>query len=229
MSARTDTNAIFDPSGDHAGLCSPAESLVSFLRSVPSANMTKTWGRESGVAASQSNEPGSTEETSSSNLAVNAISPPSLEPEQARFRLFDSITTFLKNAARSQPILLVLDDLHWADRSSLPLMEFLAKEIGVSRLLVVGCYRDVEISRKHPLSETLAQLARESAGVGFQRHLLRGLNPLRTQEIGLSGYELGQGYRGYHRHTTVLLRAGLIAWVTPSSFSCRPMMELRFT
>ena len=211
MSARTDTNAIFDPSGDHAGLCSPAESLVSFLRSVPSANMTKTWGRESGVAASQSNEPGSTEETSSSNLAVNAISPPSLEPEQARFRLFDSITTFLKNAARSQPILLVLDDLHWADRSSLPLMEFLAKEIGVSRLLVVGCYRDVEISRKHPLSETLAQLARKSAGVGFQRHLLRGLNPLRTQEIGLSGNELGQGYRGYHRHTTVLLRAGLIA------------------
>ena len=45
--------------------------------------------------------------------------PPALEPEQARFRLFNSITTFLKNAAQSQPLMLVLDDLHWADRSSL--------------------------------------------------------------------------------------------------------------
>ena len=52
-----------------------------------------------------------------------------LEPEQARFRLFDSITTFLKNAAQFQPIVLVLDDLHWADRSSMLLLEFLAREM----------------------------------------------------------------------------------------------------
>ena len=56
-------------------------------------------------------------------------SPPTLEPEQARFRLFDSIATFLKNAAQNQPMMLVLDDLHWADRSSLLLLEFLAREI----------------------------------------------------------------------------------------------------
>jgi predicted ATPase len=52
-----------------------------------------------------------------------------LEPEQARFRLFESITTFLKNSARSQPLLLVLDDLHWSDRSSLLLLEFIAHRI----------------------------------------------------------------------------------------------------
>jgi len=40
--------------------------------------------------------------------------PPALEPEQARFRLFDSITTFLKTAAQSRPLMLVLDDLQWA-------------------------------------------------------------------------------------------------------------------
>ncbi len=66
--------------------------------------------------------------------------PPALEPESARFRLFDSITTFLKNASQSQPLMLVLDDLHWADRSSLRLLEFIARELGASRLLVVGCY-----------------------------------------------------------------------------------------
>ena len=69
---------------------------------------------------------------------------PSLEPEVSRFRLFDFITTFLKNAAQSQPLMLVLDDLHWADKPSLLLLQFLALEIASNRLLVVGTYRDVE-------------------------------------------------------------------------------------
>ena len=80
--------------------------------------------------------------------------PSALEPEQSRFRLFSSITTFFKNA--TQPRMLVLDDLHWADNPSLLLLQFLAREMGESRLLVVGTYRDVELSRQHPLSETLA-------------------------------------------------------------------------
>ena len=53
--------------------------------------------------------------------------PAVLEPEQARFRLFDFITTFLKNAAQRQPLILVLDDLHWADQPSLLLLQFLAR------------------------------------------------------------------------------------------------------
>jgi predicted ATPase len=92
--------------------------------------------------------------------------PPALEPEQARFRLFDSIATFLKNAAQTQPLVLVLDDLHWADKPSLLLLQFLARQLAGSRLLLVGCYRDVELSRQHPLSEALAQLSREPV---FQR------------------------------------------------------------
>ena len=104
--------------------------------------------------------------------------PPAVEPEAARFRLFDSITTFLKNAALNQPLVLVLDDLHWADKPSLLLLQFLARELAMAqpgRLLVVGCYRDMELSRQHPLSETLAQLSRSVSG-GFQRVLLRGLD-----------------------------------------------------
>ena len=50
--------------------------------------------------------------------------PPSLEPEQARFRLFDSVTTFLKNTSKLQPLVIVLDDLHWADKPSLLLLQF---------------------------------------------------------------------------------------------------------
>ena len=97
---------------------------------------------------------------------------PALEPDQALFRLFDSITTFLKNASQNQTLMLVLDDLHWADRSSLLLLEFLVRELGESRLLLVGCYRDTELSQQPLLAETLAQLSREPT---FRRQVLRGL------------------------------------------------------
>jgi len=98
--------------------------------------------------------------------------PPSLEPEQARFRLFDSITAFLKNAAKVQPLVLVLDDLHWADKPSLLLLAFLAREISDTRLLVIGTCRDMELSRQHPLAQTLGELARQGLS---ERILLAGL------------------------------------------------------
>lgn len=80
--------------------------------------------------------------------------------EQARFRLFDGIATLLRNATAHQPLLLVLDDLHWADPPSLLLMQFVARELEQARLLIIGTYRDVEVGRRHPLSATLAELAR---------------------------------------------------------------------
>jgi class 3 adenylate cyclase len=98
--------------------------------------------------------------------------PPSLEPEQARFRLFDSITTFLKNASAAQPLVLVLDDLHWADKPSLLLLQFLTSELRGARALILGTYRDVELGRQHPLAQTLGELARENLS---RRILLRGL------------------------------------------------------
>ena len=98
-----------------------------------------------------------------------------LEPEQARFRLFDSISAFLKTASLRQPLVLVLDDLHWADQPSLALLQFVARELGGARLLIIGTYRDMELSRQHPLAEALGELTRERL---FQRVLLRGL----TQE-----------------------------------------------
>ena len=100
--------------------------------------------------------------------------PPTLDsPDQARFRLFDSITAFLKSASQKQPLVLVLDDLHWADQPSLLLLQFVARELGNSRLLLIGTYRDMELSRQHPLAESLGELTRERS---FQPVLLRGLS-----------------------------------------------------
>ena len=97
---------------------------------------------------------------------------PSLPPEQARFRLFDGVATFLRIAARTRPLVLILDDLHWADKPSLLLLQFLAREIRDARLLLVGTYRDVELRRQHPLAQVLGDLAREPL---CRRVVLRGL------------------------------------------------------
>ncbi len=94
------------------------------------------------------------------------------DPESARFRLFDSIATFLKNTASSTPLVLMLEDLHWADKPSLVLLEFVARELANSRILIIGNYRDIELNRRHPLSVTLGDLSRERL---FERVVLRGL------------------------------------------------------
>jgi DNA-binding SARP family transcriptional activator len=94
------------------------------------------------------------------------------DPQQARFRLFDAIADFLKNASRTRPLVIVLDDLNWADSESLLLLEFAARELPDAAVLLIGTYRDIELSRRHPLSKTLGELARERP---FERVLLRGL------------------------------------------------------
>ncbi|MDP6823011.1 MAG: AAA family ATPase [Dehalococcoidia bacterium] len=99
-------------------------------------------------------------------------------PEAARFRLFRSIAQFVSRAAEKSPLVLILEDLHWADRPSLLLLEFLAGELADSPVLLIGTYRDVELNRRHPLAQTLAELNRQQH---FLRMTLRGLE---EEEVG---------------------------------------------
>ncbi len=99
--------------------------------------------------------------------------PADMETEQARFRLFDSFATFLAGASRGRPMVIVLDDLHWADEPSLLLLRFVARRLAETGLLLIGTYRDVELGRHHPLADTLVELA----GIeGSRRVSLRGLD-----------------------------------------------------
>ncbi len=119
--------------------------------------------------------------------------PPAVEPEQARFRLFDSVTTFLKNAASREPLVLILDDLHWADKPSLLLLHFVAREMAEARLFVVGTYRDVEVDRTHPLTAVVNELRRERL---FERIVLRGLpqDDVRALITGIGGHDVSDAF-----------------------------------
>ena len=84
---------------------------------------------------------------------------PAPDDEHGRFRLFDAVSGFLAEASRSRPIVVVLDDLHWADASSLDLMRFVAQQLADTRLLVVGTYRDAELGQTQSVSTVLGEIA----------------------------------------------------------------------
>jgi len=87
--------------------------------------------------------------------------PAQLEGEGARFRLFEAARSFMGSAAEDRPVVVVLDDLHAADEPSLLLLQFVARDLEHSRLLVVGAYRDVDPTLREPLTSALAELVRE--------------------------------------------------------------------
>jgi tetratricopeptide (TPR) repeat protein len=101
-----------------------------------------------------------------------------LDPDQERFRLLDSFATFLQKASDAQPCVVVLDDLHGADATSLALLQFLSREVRDARLLILGTYRDDEVGAEHPLARTLAGLPREAT-----RIVLEGLSPADVGEL----------------------------------------------
>lgn len=77
-----------------------------------------------------------------------------------RFRGYDATAMYIRAQAARQPLVLVLDDLHWADLSSLRLLAFLARQLRDAAVLVIGTYRDVEVaSGEHPAGPLLAELA----------------------------------------------------------------------
>jgi DNA-binding SARP family transcriptional activator len=88
--------------------------------------------------------------------------PIGLDSEGARFRLFVATAEFLRNVSASRPLVLFLDDLHAADAPSLLLLRFLARELGSSRIVLLGAYRDVDPIPGQPLTELLAEVGREA-------------------------------------------------------------------
>jgi DNA-binding SARP family transcriptional activator/tetratricopeptide (TPR) repeat protein len=88
--------------------------------------------------------------------------PSESEAEAARFRLFDSTATFLKNSSVERPLVLAFDDLHAADEPSLLLLRYVATALEDSRIVIVGTFRDLDPTVQDPLESTVAELGRAS-------------------------------------------------------------------
>lgn len=93
-------------------------------------------------------------------LFPNIPPPLDLPPGQERYFLFNSLREVLSRASAERPLFLVLDDLHWADEATLLLVEHLAERISRLAIVVVGTYRDTEVTPDHRLARSLEDLLR---------------------------------------------------------------------
>jgi ATP/maltotriose-dependent transcriptional regulator MalT len=81
-------------------------------------------------------------------------------PDWVQARMLEAVLSVLHRLGERQPLLLVVEDLHWADRSTRDVLAFVARTARTERLLVVGTYRTDEIHRRHPIRPWLAEMER---------------------------------------------------------------------
>ena len=137
-----------------------AQVLRGLARSVEPAELARWVGAGAAeiaqIAPELRDQIGGAPERPSSTLGL---------PEQARFRLFESVLAFLGKAAEAQPLLIVLDDLHAADPTSLLMLVAFSRQVRVTRATAIGTYRTLEVKQMPEHAALIAQAERE--GVAF--------------------------------------------------------------
>lgn len=100
--------------------------------------------------------------------------PPKVAPERERVRLFEAFSTCLAALAKPRPLVLLLEDLHWAGEASIAALQFLGNRVTALPILIVATYRDEEAPRGHPLRRARRELAEAGAlSTVSPRHLRR--------------------------------------------------------
>jgi class 3 adenylate cyclase/tetratricopeptide (TPR) repeat protein len=116
------------------------------------------------------------------------------DPETERYLLYGAAAGLLQTAGEQEPLLLVLDDLQWADAPTLSLLRHVVGSDSPISVMVIATYRDSDLSREHPLTALLADLHREQ---GVERVKLTGLdgNEVRALMEAAAGHELQEDGR----------------------------------
>jgi predicted ATPase len=144
-----------------------------------------------------------------------AIAPGELD----QARIFEQYTTVLQVMAAKKPLLLILDDLQWADVASLSLLFHLGRQIGQNRILIVGAYRPEEVAlgrgnERHPLEKVIAELKRYCGDIGVDldqtgeaegRHFVDALLDVEPNKLGEKFRQLLFRHTGGHPLFTIEL------------------------
>ncbi len=113
---------------------------------------------------------------------VEDVAPPGLRPEEGgnRGALFEAVVRLLSSVAQESPLVLLLDDLHWADEPTTQLLRYIVRAMRGSRVLIVGAYRDTDLDPALPFEAALRDLHRERLA---SRFTLRRLSSDDTRAI----------------------------------------------
>src|SRR6266850_2741594 len=167
-----------------------------------------------------------------------AVAPTGLE----RHRLTVAFQHLFRAFARETPVLVILEDLHWADETSLALLQHLARELRDARVLILATYRSDEMHRRHPFLRTLAELQRERLVTEIQlnrltaeetRELIRATFAARDPNVKISEEFRDAVYarsEGNPFFTEELLKAivdsGGVYWTESDGWARKPIDQL---
>ncbi len=161
-------------------LGAPYQPFAEALRSlIPSLGAKRLRGLR-GVEALLSLVPGLTD------VLPDLAAPTRADPDTERYALFDAVVAVLGVASAGAPVVLVLDDLHWAAKPTLLLLRHLLRFGEHARVQIVGTYRSTDLDRSHPLAAMLADLNRDGSATRLQ---LSGLD-----QVDVSAYLAEAGY-----------------------------------
>ena len=170
-----------------------SDALTHLVRHAPLHVLTSHVGRHGGAARHV--VPAVTERL------VAPPAPAGADPEAERYLTFAAVVDLLRALGEDSPVVLVLEDLHWADGGTLALARHLAVSAPGARLLLIGTFRDSELTRSHPLSDVLATLRRQE---GVVRLGLEGLDDSEVAALlaARAGHVLGEPGEALARQLT---------------------------
>ena len=120
------------------------------------------------------------------DFVPDLAAPTRADPDTERYALFDAVVALLETASTEAPVVLVLDDLHWAAKPTLLLLRHLLRFGDHARVQIIGTYRSTDLDRSHPLAAMLSDLHRDGTA---NRINLTGLN-----EDDVTAYVAKAGY-----------------------------------
>ncbi|MGV0606722.1 BTAD domain-containing putative transcriptional regulator [Mycolicibacterium sp. XJ1904] len=119
--------------------------------------------------------------------------PPRADPDTERYAMFDAVVALLGTASATAPVVLILDDLHWAAKPTLLLLRHLLRFGDEARVQIIGTYRSTDLDRSHPLAAMLADLHRDGTATRLQLSgLEEGDVTAYVAEVGYHDEELGR-------------------------------------
>lgn len=102
------------------------------------------------------------------DILPELAAPPRADPDTERYALFDAVVAVMGAVSASTPVILVLDDLHWAAKPTLLLLRHLLRFGEHARVQIIGTYRSTDLDRSHPLAAMLADLNRDGIASRLQ-------------------------------------------------------------
>lgn len=163
------------------GLGVPHQPFVECIRSLVAATPVPRLGPQAGELARLVPE--------LTELIPDLPAPLRSDPETERYQLFNAVVGLLDDLAADAPVVMVLDDLHWATPPTLQLLRHVVRSKLGAPVLIVGTFRSTDVDEQHPLTEAMADLHRSEA---VERLDLVGLETgcVRDYLEAIAGYEL---------------------------------------